>query len=76
MQQAFVPELNLFEWPAAQSMVDKSIWIEMNPASTNLNSGLIEFEIVGNEDYVDLSDTVLNLSASIVHGDGNSAIGN
>ena len=61
--EAFKPELNLFGPPEVQSSIVKSNTIDVLPTTLNLNSGPLEFEINGNEDYIDLNDTMLYVNA-------------
>ena len=63
MSEIFLPELELFKAPSVQSAVIKSSWVEVYPTNLNLNSGAIEFEIYGTDDYIDLEKTTLTLKS-------------
>ena len=66
MSEVFMPELAIFDPPEVQTSVQKGVWLDVFPANLNLNAGTIEFEIVANDQYIDLNDTILTVNASVV----------
>jgi hypothetical protein len=74
MTEVFKPELALFDPPEVQTAIVNGAWADIYPSGSNLNTGEIEFEIVGNNDYVDLNDTVLTVNASIVTAANGAAL--
>ena len=53
-----------------QSAVERANWVDVYPTTLNLNSGYIEFEIVATDEYIDLNDTMLTVTAAILAADG------
>ena len=64
--QCLRSELDLFSVPPTQTAVESSQWIEYSPVSTITSSSPIEFIVSGSgEDYVDLSNTLIEVKACI-----------
>ena len=64
-------ELELFAVPPTQTAIDSSQWVEYRPITALSDSGPIEFVISGSgEEYVDLSESYLQVTAKIVQSDG------
>ena len=64
-------ELDLFSLPPTQTGIEKSQWVEHRPLTTLTDDGPIEFHISGSgEEYVDLSETYLMVTATIKQTDG------
>ena len=64
-------ELELFGVPPTQTAVESTQWVEHRPITSLNDSGPIEFVITGSgEEYVDLSETYLQVTAQIVQTDG------
>ena len=64
-------ELELFGVPPTQTAVELTQWVEHRPITSLTDSGPIEFVITGSgEEYVDLSETYLQVTAQIVQTDG------
>ena len=60
-------ELGLFGVPPTQTEIESTQWIEHRPITTLSDSSPIEFVIIGSgEEYVDLSETYLQVRAKIV----------
>ena len=69
--QCLRSELDIFSLPPTQTAIDSSQWVEHAPVSTITASSPIEFIISGSgEDYIDLSNTLLEIKASIKTSDG------
>ena len=68
-------ELGLFGVPPTQTEIESTQWIEHRPITTLSDSSPIEFLIIGSgEEYVDLSETYLQVRAKIVKAnEGNLA---
>ena len=64
-------ELDFFALPPTQTAIDKSYWVEHRPLTTlSDDGGPIEFVISGSgEEYIDLSETYLQVKAKIVKSD-------
>ena len=62
----YKPELAIFDYPEVQTVIERGVWIDVYPSSVHYNKGPLEFEIVGNDDYLDLNDTILYINASVV----------
>lgn len=69
-----MPELAIFDPPEVQTAVEKGVWVDVFPANLNLNAGKIEFEIVANDEYIDLNDTILTVNASVVKATDGGAL--
>ena len=66
-------ELDLFSIPPTQTGIEKGQWVEHRPLTTLTDDGPIEFNISGSgEEYVDLSETYLMVTATIKKPDGTS----
>ena len=66
-------ELDLFALPTTQTAIERSQWVEFRPLTTVSDGGPIEFIIPGSgEDYCDLSETYLMVTAKITKPDGSS----
>ena len=64
-------ELELFSVPPTQTAIESSQWVEYRPITTLSDSSPIEFVITGSgEEYVDLSETYLQVTASITKTNG------
>ena len=64
-------ELDLFNVPPTQTAINFSQWIEHKPLTTLTDSSPIEFVITGSgEEYVDLSQTYLQVTAQITKQNG------
>ena len=64
-------ELDLFTLPPTQTAVERSYFVEHRPLTTVSDGGPIEFVITGSGDeYADLSETYLQITARIVKPDG------
>ena len=59
------PELTIFNPPEIQSGIVKGTWVDIYPMNAKLMSGPIEFNIIANDDYLDLNDTMLYISVRI-----------
>ena len=68
-------ELELFTLPATQTAIDSSQWVEYRPITTLGDSGPVQFAIMGSgEEYVDLSETYIQVSAQILKPDGSDLV--
>ena len=64
-------ELELFSVPPTQTAIESSQWVEYRPITSLSDSSPIEFVVTGSgEEYVDLSETYLQVTAKIVKTDG------
>ena len=64
-------ELELFAVPPTQTAINSSQWMEYRPITSLTDTGPIEFVITGSgEEYVDLSETYLQVTAKIVKPTG------
>ncbi|KAK7093427.1 hypothetical protein V1264_007186 [Littorina saxatilis] len=64
-------ELDIFGVPPTQTALEKGQWIEHHPIATLTDTGPIEFQVSGSgDDYLDLANTFLYVSAAIKHADG------
>ena len=62
---------DLFSLPPTQTSVQDGLWVEYHPLATLAPSAPIEFTVSGaTADYLDLSNTYLNLRAKIIRADG------
>ena len=71
--------LELFQVPPTNVALEESKWIEYYPVSSTLNSDTapIEFDIKGQGDeYLDLSQTYLQVVCKFTKGDGTNLTGN
>ncbi|XP_072166027.1 uncharacterized protein F54H12.2-like [Diadema setosum] len=65
-------ELDLFTIPSTQMSILKGPWVEYHPVSSITDSAPVEFNVSGTaEEYVDLSQTMLQVDVRVV--DGNNA---
>ena len=65
-------ELDLFSIPPTQNSVTHGSWVEFHPMAA-LTSGPIEFYISGSgDDYIDLNNTYLQVSAKVVKKNGDN----
>jgi hypothetical protein len=63
-------ELDLFSVPPTQTSIEHGFYVEYHPLSALIDSGPIEFAIPGTgEDYLDLNNTMLKVSAKITKSD-------
>jgi len=62
-------QLPIFHLPQPQQELQESFQVEVNPLA-DIASGPIEFNITGNNDFIDLSATTLHVRAKIVKADG------
>ena len=68
-------ELELFSVPPTQTAIDSSQWVEYRPITTLSDSSPIEFVITGSgEEYVDLSESYLQVTAKILKQDGGDLV--
>ena len=68
-------ELDLFNVPATQTAVESSQWVEHRPLTSLTDSAPIEFVITGSgEEYVDLSETYLQVTAQVTKPDGSDLV--
>ena len=68
-------ELYLFNVPATQTAIDFSQWVEHKPLTSLTDSAPVEFVITGSgEEYVDLSETYIQVTAQITKSDGGDLI--
>jgi hypothetical protein len=64
-------ELDLFSLPPTQTSIETGKWIQYKPISTLTDDSPIEFVVPGNGDeYVDLSNTMIQVTASIIKSTG------
>lgn len=64
-------ELDLFSLPPTQTSIESGKWVQYKPISTLTDDAPIEFVVPGNGDeYTDLSQTMIQLTASIVKSNG------
>ena len=69
-QECSKSELDLFSVPPTQTSLEKGRWEEYQPVSSVADAGPITFLIPGNEDYVDLSKTILVVRAKVTKANG------
>ena len=66
-------ELDLFTIPPTQTAIERSYFVEHRPLTTVGDGGPIEFIITGSGDeYTDLSETYLQITAKIVKPNGSN----
>lgn len=66
-------QLDLFTIPATQTSVLAGTWTEFYPvASLNSDTAPLEFNINGSDEYIDLSNTMLQLKVKITKADGSN----
>lgn len=66
-------ELDLFAMPYTQSSIETSIYVEVPPLSAISDTSPLQLFIAGNgEDYIDLSDTLLQLQCRMTWADGSN----
>ena len=63
-------ELDLFTVPPTQVAIQKGQWIDHQPVSSINASAPIEFNIIGTEDYIDLSKTMLVVKVKVIKNAG------
>lgn len=64
-------ELELFSVPPTQTVINCGRWVEYHPVASLSDEGPIEFLCTGSgEDYIDLANTHLQISASVQKEDG------
>lgn len=69
-------ELDLFTIPPTQVQVERGYWVQYQPTINIPNSGPIQFNIAGSgEEYIDLSDILLQTKVRIVGGAGRNDVG-
>jgi len=61
--------LPIFSPPTLQSELEESYQEEVNPLG-DIKQGPIEFNIVGNNDFIDINATTLHISVKITKSDG------
>ncbi len=65
-------ELDLFSLPPTQTSIESGKWVQYKPIASLTDDAPIEFVVPGHGDeYVDLSHTLLQVTASIIKADGN-----
>ena len=70
-------ELDLFSVPPTQTAIESGMWVEYNPINAITHGLPIEFNILGTgQDYLDLANTQLQVSARISRGDDANIDGN
>ena len=68
-------ELDLFSVPPTQTAIESSQWVEYRPITTLSDSSPIEFVITGSgEEYVDLSESYLQVTAKILKPNGGDLV--
>lgn len=68
-------ELDLFTLPPTQTAVESSQWVEYRPVSTLSAGAPIQFVVMGSgEEYLDLSETYLQVTAKITKPSGNALV--
>ena len=68
-------ELDLFNVPPTQTAIESSQWVEHRPLTSLSDSAPIEFVITGSgEEYVDLSETYLQVTAQVTKPDGEDLV--
>lgn len=63
---------DLFSVPSTQIVEDKGQWIDYQPVTTLSSQSPIEFSIVGGENYLDLSKTMIFIKLKITKADGSN----
>ena len=64
-------ELDLFSLPPTQTSIESGKWVQYKPISSLTDNAPIEFVVPGHGDeYLDLSNTMLTVTASITKADG------
>ena len=64
-------ELDLFSLPPTQTSIESGKWVQYKPVSSLTDDSPIEFVVPGNGDeYSDLTQTLLQIEATIVKADG------
>ena len=64
-------ELDLFAVPQTQTSIETGAWIQYNPVTALAHGVPIEFNILGTgQEYFDLANTLLYVSAKIIKADG------
>ncbi|GFU59978.1 uncharacterized protein F54H12.2 [Trichonephila clavipes] len=64
-------ELNLLAVPPTQTVIERGHWVQFRPIANVSDGGPIEFVISGSgEEYLDLSQTQLYVTAKILKSDG------
>lgn len=74
MGEVYKSELALFNPPNFQSAIEKGAWVDVLPSNLQLNTGNIEFEIAGTDEYIDLANTYLQVNASVCNADGTAIV--
>ena len=68
-------ELELFSIPPTQTAIESLQWVEYRPITTLSDSSPIKFVITGSgEEYVDLSDSYLQVTAKILKPNGGNLV--
>lgn len=68
-------ELDLFNIPPTQTAIESSQWVEHRPLTSLSDSAPIEFVVTGSgEEYVDLSETYLQVTAQITKTNGGDLV--
>lgn len=64
-------ELDIFALPSTQTSIESGHWIHYKPISSLSDDGPIEFQVPGSgDDYIDLSHTMLHITAKVLNQDG------
>ncbi|XP_071944761.1 uncharacterized protein F54H12.2-like [Antedon mediterranea] len=64
-------ELDLFSVPPTQTSITKGQWVQYHPFNSITDVGPVQFNIQGSsEEYIDLSQTMLNVKLKITRQDG------
>ena len=63
--EAYRSEIALFNPPEVQTTITKGAWVDIYPMNSDLMAGPIEFNIIPNEDYLDLNDTILTIKVKV-----------
>ncbi|XP_072021487.1 uncharacterized protein F54H12.2-like [Amphiura filiformis] len=63
-------QLDIFSLPPTQTSILQGHWVSHHPVTTIADNGPLEFVISGNEEYLSLSDSYLQISAKITGADG------
>lgn len=65
-------ELAIFDMPPTQITQEKGQWTAYHPITNTLDGGPLEFQISGNDEYIDLANSQLFVRAKITKADGSN----
>ncbi len=63
-------QLDIFSLPPTQTSILQGQWTAHHPVSTITDTGPLEFVVSGTDEYINLSDSYLQISAKITNADG------